>query len=70
MGLAHARDAIFGFSSWKYCKNFTLKNLHARLVVFDWESAVLPRRIAPEAPSLHEAAAWSSDAELEAMESE
>ncbi len=27
VGLAHARDAIFGISNCKYCKNFTLKTL-------------------------------------------
>ncbi len=67
VGLAHARDAIFGISNCKYCENFTLKSLHARLAVFDRESAVLPRRAAPEASFLREAAAWSSEAELEAM---
>ncbi len=70
VGLVHAWDAIFGFSNCKYCENFTLKTLRTRLVVFDWESAVLPRRAASEASFLHEAAAWSSEAELEAMESE
>ncbi len=70
VGLAHARDAIFGISNCKYCENFTLKTLRARLVVFDRESAILPRRTAPEASSLREAAPWSLDAELEAMESE
>ncbi len=70
VGLAHARDAIFGISNCKYCENFTLKALRVRLAVFDRESAVLPRRAAPEASSLREATAWSSDAELEAMESE
>ncbi len=61
VGLAHARDAIFDISN---------KTLHARLAFFDWESAVLPWRAAPEAFSLRRAMAWSSDAELEAMESE
>ncbi len=70
VGLAHARDAIFGISYCKYCDNFMLKTLRARLTVFDWESAVLPRRAAPDASFLCEAAAWSSEAELEAMESE
>ncbi len=70
VGLTHARDAIFGISNCKYCENFTLKTLRARLAVFDRESAILPRRAAPEASSLREAEAWSSDAELEAMESE
>ncbi len=70
VGLAHARDAIFGISYCKYCENFMLKTLRARLAVFDWESAVLPRRAAPDASFLCEAAAWSSEAELEAMESE
>ncbi len=70
VGLAHARDAIFCISNCKYCNNFTLKTLHARLAFFDRESAVLPRRTAPEAFFLHEAAAWSSEAELEAMENE
>ncbi len=69
-GLVHARDAIFCISNCKYCNNFTLKTLHARLAVFDRESAVLPCRAAPEASFLHEAAAWSSEAELEAMENE
>ncbi len=64
VGLAHARDAIFGISNCKYCENFTLKTFFYR------ESAVLPHRAAPEASSLREATAWSSDAELEAMESE
>ncbi len=45
-------------------------NDFARLVVFYLESAFLPRRAAPEASFLREAAAWSSEAELEAMESE
>ncbi len=42
------------------------KSLRARLAVFDRESAVLPRCAAPEASFLREAAAWSSEAELEA----
>ncbi len=70
VGLAHAQDAIFGISNCKYCKNFTLKTLCTRLVVFDRESAVLPRRATPEAFSLRKATAWSLDAELEAIESE
>ncbi len=68
--LAHARDAIFGISNCKYCENFILKTLHARLAFFDRESGFLPRRAAPEASFLREAVAWSSEAELEAMESE
>ncbi len=47
-----------------------LKTLRARLAVFDRESDVLPRHAAPEASFLREAAAWSSEAEIEAMESE
>ncbi len=70
VGQAHAGDAIFGISNCNYCKNFTLKTLCARLAVFDRESSVLPRSTAAEASSLCKAAAWSSDAELEAMESE
>ncbi len=70
VGLANAGDAIFGISNCKYCENFTLKTLRARLAVFDRESAVLHHRAAPEATSLREATAWSSDVELEAMESE
>ncbi len=70
MGLAHARDVIFGISNCKYCENFTLKTLHARLSFFDRESAVLPRRSAPEASYLRETMVWSSEPELEAMESE
>ncbi len=50
--------------------HFTLKTLCARLTVFDRESAVLPCCAAPEASSICEVAAWSSDAELETMESE
>ncbi len=52
VGLAHARDAIFGISNCKYCENFILKTLRARLMVFDQESAILPRRVAPEASFL------------------
>ncbi len=52
LGLAHVRDAIFGFSNCKCCENLTLKTLRARLAVFDRESAVLSRRTAPEASSL------------------
>ncbi len=70
MGLAHGWDATLGISNCKYCENFTLKALHARPTVFDQESAFLPCRATLEASSLCEAAAWSSDAELEAMESE
>ncbi len=70
VGLDHARDAIFGISNCKYCENFTLKTLRTRLAVFVRESAVLPRRAAQEASALCEVAAWSLDAELEAMESE
>ncbi len=70
VGLAHAQDAIFGISNCKYCKNFTLKTLRTRLAVFDREAAVLPRRATPEAFSFRKAAAWSLDAELEAIESE
>ncbi len=44
-----------------------IKTLHARLAVFDRESAVLTRRAAPEVSFLREAASWSSEAELEAM---
>ncbi len=47
----------------------TLKTLLIRLSVFDGESAVLSHHTAPEASSLREAAAWSSDAALQAMES-
>ncbi len=68
--LAHARDDIFGCSSCKYIENFTLKSLYARLAFFARESAVLPCRAALDASLLREAAAWSSEAELEAMESE
>ncbi len=50
-------------------KNLTLKTLRARLADFDRESAVLSHRTVPEASSLCEAAAWSLDPELEAMES-
>ncbi len=57
VGLAHARDAIFGISNCKYCENFTLSALRVRLAVFDRESAVLPHRAAPEASSLREATA-------------
>ncbi len=70
VSLAHAQDAVFGISNCKYSKNLTLKTLHARLAVFDRESAVLPRHAAPEASFLREAAAWSLEAELDAMESE
>ncbi len=45
LGLAHARDAIFVISNCKYCGNFTLKILRARLAVFDR----LFIRAAPEA---------------------
>ncbi len=38
--------------------------------IFDRESAVLPRRAAPEASFLREAAAWSLEVKLKAMESE
>ncbi len=34
VGLAHARDAIFGISSCKYCENFTIKTLHVRFTFF------------------------------------
>ncbi len=51
VGLAHARDAIFGISNCKYCENFTLKSLHARLAVFDRESAVLPPPLLRRPPS-------------------
>ncbi len=61
---------FFAISNCKYCENFTLKTLRARLVVFDRESSVLPCRVAPEASFLRETAAWSSDTELEAMEIE
>ncbi len=54
VGLAHARDAIFDISNCKYCKNFTLKTLCARLAFFDRDSAVLPRRAAPEASFVRE----------------
>ncbi len=57
VGLAHARDAVFGISNCKYCENFTLKTLRARLTVFDRESAVLPRRATSESSFLREAAA-------------
>ncbi len=67
---AHARDVIFGISNCKYCKNFTLKTLRARHAFFYLESAVFPRHAAPEASILREAAAWSSEVELEAMDSE
>ncbi len=70
VGLAHARDTIFGISNCKYCENFMLKTLRARLMVFDRGSAVLPHCTTPEASFLREAAAWSSEAELEAMASE
>ncbi len=70
VGLAHAQDAVFGISNCKYSKNLTLKTLHARLAVFDRESAVLPRHAAPEASFLREAAVWRLEAELDAMESE
>ncbi len=66
----HARDAIFVISNCKNCENFTLKTLRARLAVFDRESAVLPCRAILGASFLREAVAWSSEAELEAMESE
>ncbi len=46
------------------------KTQRARLSVFDRESAILPRCAAPEAFFLREAAGWSSETELEAMESE
>ncbi len=74
LGLAHAQDAIFGISNCKCCENLTLKNLHTRLAVFDCESArSLPPSysgLIPLASSLCEAATYSSDAELEAMDSE
>ncbi len=60
VGLVHAQDAIFGISNCKYCENFPLKTLRARLMVFDRESAVLPRHAALEASFLRKAAAWSS----------
>ncbi len=63
-GLAHARDTIFAISNCKYCENFTLETLRARLTVFDRESAVLPFRAAPEASFLREVAAWSSEARV------
>ncbi|KAL1261660.1 hypothetical protein QQF64_006925 [Cirrhinus molitorella] len=56
MGLDHARDAIFGISNCKSCENR--------------ESSVSSCRAAPEASSLREAAAWSTETELEAMESD
>ncbi len=54
VGLAHARDAILGISNCKYCKNFTLKTLCARLAFFDRDSAVLLHRAAPEASFVRE----------------
>ncbi len=34
VGLAHARDVIFGISNCMYCKNFTLKTLRTRIAYF------------------------------------
>ncbi len=63
VGLAHAQDAIFAISNCMYCENFTLKTLRASLAFFFRESAVLTRRVAPEASVLREAEAWSSEAQ-------
>ncbi len=64
VGLAHARDTIFGISNCKYCENFMLETLRARFTVFDRESAILLFRTAPEASFLREVAAWSSEARV------
>ena len=71
--IAHAREAIFGASSCKSCENFRLKTLRARLACFDKDiqSALLRRAaVNDDAHVLHEAEAWVSDVELEALESE
>ncbi|KAF4110552.1 hypothetical protein G5714_007583 [Onychostoma macrolepis] len=71
MGFSHAREAVYGITKCKFCKNFRFKTLRTRLAVFERESSVFPR-CAPEAAeaALRESTTWGSDVELEAMESE
>ncbi len=70
LGFSHAREAVYGISKCKFCKNLCPRTLRSRLEVFEKESSVLPRR-APEASvASRESVTWGSDVELEAMESE
>ncbi len=70
MGFSHARKAVYGISKCKFCENFRLKTLRTRLVVFERESSVFPRRAPEASEARRESTTWGSDVELEAMESE
>ncbi len=70
MGFSHAREAVYGITKCKFCKNFRLKTLRTRLAVFERESSIFPRRAPEAAEALCESTTWGSDVELEAMESE
>ncbi len=76
LGFSHARDAVYGTSECKICKDFRLLTLRSRLEDCERESSNFPRRAsstsaAPrEIAASHEATTWGSDVELEEMESE
>ncbi len=82
LGFSHARDAVYGTSKCKICKDFRLITLRSRLEACEKESSIFPCRTpgtsaasreitaSREAAASREATTWGSDVELEEMESE
>ncbi len=70
LGFSHAREAVYGISKCKFCKNLHLKTLRSRLEVLEKESSAFPRRAPEDSAASRESATWGSDVELKAMESE
>ncbi len=69
-GFSHARDAVYGTSKCKICKDFHLITLRSRLEDCERESYIFPRHASSNSAASREATTWGSDVELEEMESE
>ncbi len=70
LGFSLARDAVYGTSKCKICEDFRLITLRSRLEDCKRESSIFPLRASSTSAASREATTWSSDVELEEMESE
>ncbi len=70
LGFSHARDTVYGTSKCKICEDFHLITLRSQLEACEKESSIFPHRDPGTSAASHEATTWSSDVELDEMESE
>ncbi len=60
MGFSHTREAVFGVSKCKICRNLHLKPFHSRLEVFERESFIFPCHAPEVSAAFRESATWGS----------